>query len=158
MKVQEIMTTAPETCRAATNLAVAVERLWNADCGVLPVTDEDARLTGIITDRDICIALGTRNRPASAVRVDEVMRRPVEACRADEDVNVALGRMKDRRVRRLPVLDDRGRLVGMLSLNDVVLATGSGVKAVKPGVVMAAFKAICAHNVPAVAGGKADAA
>lgn len=158
MKVQDIMTTAPETCRTATNLAVAVERLWNADCGVLPVTDENARLTGIITDRDICIALGTRNRPASSVRVDEVMRRPVETCRTDEDVNVALGRMKERRVRRLPVLDDQGKLVGMLSLNDIVLATGSGANAVKPRVVMQTFKAICAHNVPVMVGGKADAA
>ena len=158
MKVQDIMTTAPETCRPATNLAVAVERLWSADCGALPVTDEDAKLAGIITDRDICIALGTRNRPASGVRIDEVMRRPVETCRPEEDVDVALGRMKERRVRRLPVVDDQGRLVGMLSVNDIVLATGAGAKAVKPGVVIEAFKGICAHNVPVVAGGKADAA
>lgn len=158
MTVQDIMTTAPETCRPATNLASAVERLWRADCGVLPVTDDDATLVGIITDRDICIALGTRNRPAATILVEGVMRRPVETCRADEDVNAALDRMEARRVRRLPVLDEQGKLVGILSLNDIVLATGAGAKAVKPTAVLQAFKAICAHNLPMAVGGSADAA
>jgi CBS domain-containing protein len=158
MKVQDIMTTAPETCRPTTNLASAVERLWRADCGVLPVVDEGGMLVGIITDRDICIAIGTRNRPASTILVEGVMTRSVETCQADDDVNVALGRMKDRRVRRLPVLDDRGKLVGILSLNDIVLATGPGAKAVKPTAVLQTFKMICAHNLPMVVGGSADAA
>lgn len=158
MKVQDIMTTGPETCRAETNLAVAVERLWRADCGILPVTDEAARPIGVITDRDICIALGTRNRPASAISTDSVMRQPVETCRADEDVIAALDRMKQRRIRRLPVVDAQGKLAGILSLNDIVLVTGSGAKGVKPGAVLEAFRSICSHDLPAVIGKKADAA
>ena len=158
MTVRDIMTTSPETCRPTTNLASAVERLWRADCGVLPVTADDATVVGIITDRDICIALGTRNRSAATILVDSVMRRPVETCRADEDVNVALDRMKARRVRRLPVLDDQGKLAGILSLNDIVLAAGPGAKAVKPAAVLQTFRAICAHNLPMVVGGNADAA
>ena len=158
MKVQDIMTTAPETCRPTTNLASAVERLWRADCGVLPVTDDDATPVGVITDRDICIALGTRNRPAATILVESVMRRTVETCRPDEDVNVALDRMKARRVRRLPVLDGQGKLVGILSLNDIVLAMGPGAMAVKPTAVLQTFKAICAHNLPMVVRGNADAA
>ena len=159
MKVQEIMTTAPEACRPATTLAAAFERLWAADCGVLPVTDDGATLVGIVTDRDICIALGTRNRPAATVPVETVMRRTVHTCRPDDDVDVALGRMQERRVRRLPVVDDRGKLVGLLSLNDVVLAAGTGPKAaVKPAAVLQTLKAICAHDLPAIAGAKADAA
>ena len=73
MKVRDIMTTAPETCGPKTNLASVAAHLWRADCGVLPVIDQDRKLIGIITDRDICIALGTRDRPASEVVVDEVM-------------------------------------------------------------------------------------
>lgn len=158
MKIQDIMTTSPETCERTTNVAAAVERLWRADCGVLPVVDSDGSLVGIVTDRDICIALGTRNRPASTILVDSVMTSGVETCREDEDVVVALGRMKERRVRRLPVLDNRRKLVGILSLDDVVLATGSA-KAIKPAVVLQTFKAICAHNLPVpVAGDKIDAA
>ena len=158
MKVAEIMTISPETCRGTTNLAAAVDQLWRADCGVLPVTDDAGALAGIVTDRDICIALGTRNRPASDIRVAEVMRGSVQTCRTDDDVTVALGRMKDRRVRRLPVVDENRRLIGMLSLNDVVLAVGSGPNAVKPAGVMDTLKAICAHNLPTRVGGKADAA
>jgi CBS domain-containing protein len=148
MEIQDIMTTSPETCGRTTNLAVAVERLWKADCGVLPVVDYDGSLVGIITDRDICIALGTRNRPASTILVENVMTTAVETCREDEDVVDALARMKERRVRRLPVVDDRGKLVGILSLNDIILATGSGAKAIKPAAVLQTFKAICAQNLP----------
>jgi CBS domain-containing protein len=90
MEIQDIMTTSPETCGRTTNLAVAVERLWKADCGVLPVVDYDGSLVGIITDRDICIALGTRNRPASTILVENVMTTAVETCREDEDVVDAL--------------------------------------------------------------------
>ena len=158
MKVQDIMTRDPETCRADTNLAVAVERLWRADCGILPVTVEAARPIGVITDRDICIALGTRNRPASAIAAESVMRQPVETCRPDEDVIAALDRMKQRRIRRLPVVDAQGKLAGILSLNDIVLVTRSGAKGVKPGVVLETFKSICSHDLPAVIGKKADAA
>jgi len=158
MKVQDIMTPAPETCGPAANLAAAVERLWRANCGVLPVVDERGMLTGIITDRDICIALGTRSRPASAIAVDTVMTRPVETCRAGDDISIALGLMKEHRVRRLPVLDDQGRLVGILSVNDLVLATGQEAKAVKPAAVLETFKAICSHDVPMVVGSKVGAA
>ena len=63
MKVRDIMTTAPETCGRKTNLASVAAHLWRADCGVLPVIDQDRELVGIVTDRDICIALGTRIAP-----------------------------------------------------------------------------------------------
>jgi CBS domain-containing protein len=151
MKVQEVMTTSPEACRPHTNLARAVELLWNADCGVLPVTDDEGRVLGVLTDRDICIALGTQDARASQVAVDRVMRSPVETCQAADDVTTALARMKERRVRRLPVVDAANHLVGILSLNDVVLAAGTGGNGIKPAAIVEVFKAVCAHRVPAVA-------
>lgn len=158
MKVEALMTAAPETCRPDTNLAAAVERLWAADCGILPVTDEATRPVGVVTDRDICIALGTRDRAASTLSLESVMRQPVETCRVDEDVSRALARMKARRIRRLPVVDARGKLVGILSLSDILLAAGAGGKAVKPADVLDTFKAICSRDVPAVIGRNVDAA
>jgi CBS domain-containing protein len=56
-----------------TDLASAAARFWRADCGVLPVVDHDGKLVGIITDRDICIAVGTRDRLPSNLVVAEVM-------------------------------------------------------------------------------------
>jgi CBS domain-containing protein len=158
MKVQDVMTTAPETCTATTNLAAAAAHLWRADCGVLPVVDRGGKLAGIITDRDICIALGTRDRLASDVVVGEVMNRDVETCRTEDDVIVALRRMKQRRVRRLPVINDSGAVVGILALNDIVLAIGSAAMALKPTALLQTLKAICAHNLPIAVRVKADAA
>ena len=149
MKVKDIMTVSPEACRPDDNLATAVELLWTADCGVLPVTDHTGRVAGILTDRDICIALGTRNARASGIRVDSVMRTTVHTCERDESVLTALSRMSERRVRRLPVVDLAHRLVGIVSLNDVVLAAGAGRDAMRPAAVLDAFKAVCTHQLPA---------
>ena len=148
MKVEQIMTASPETCRSDDNLAEAVELLWKADCGALPVVDHAGRVAGILTDRDICVALGTRNARASDVRVGSVMRVNVQTCGPKENVLTALSRMTDHRVRRLPVVDDADRLVGMLSLNDAVLAAGGGHDQVRPAAVLDVFKAVCAHRVP----------
>jgi CBS domain-containing protein len=147
-RVHDIMTPSPETCRPDDNLATAVALLWKADCGVLPVTDHANRVAGILTDRDICIALGTRDERASRVRVESVMRTNVLTCRPDEEVLTALARMTDHRVRRLPVVDATDNLVGILSLNDAVLAAGSGRDAVRTAAVLDTVRAVCAHALP----------
>jgi len=65
MRVQDAMTETPATCRPDTNLAIAAELMWTHDCGSLPVLDDAGTVVGIATDRDMLIALGTRNqRPA----------------------------------------------------------------------------------------------
>jgi predicted transcriptional regulator len=104
-------------------------------------------VVGIITDRDICIALGTRNKRASEIRVGDVMRTAVETCGTEDDVKGALDKMRDRRVRRLPVLDGDAHLTGMLSLNDAVLATATS-NGVRPAHVIETFRAICVHRLP----------
>ena len=148
MKVQDVMTAAPEACRPEDNLGEAIALMWRADCGVLPVTDHSGHVAGILTDRDISVALGTRNQRASDLRVESVMRTNVHTCQPSEDVLAAVARMGERRVRRLPVVDTLGRLVGILSLNDVVLAAGGGT-GLRPAAVLDAFQAICAHQLPA---------
>lgn len=75
----------------------------------------------VITDRDICIALGTRNQRASDVRVGDVIYRPSVLCSAEDDLRSALKIMAAEKVRRLPVVDAEGKLVGVVSLDDVTL-------------------------------------
>jgi len=156
MRVQDIMTVSPEVCRPEDNLAEAVSQLWSADCGVLPIVDHAGRLAGIVTDRDICIALGTRNERPSAVPVRSVMRSSVETCGPGDDVIAALARMAEHQVRRLPVVDDERRLLGILSLSDAALATGSGPQAVRPGAVLDTLRSVSRHAlpVPVVAGAR----
>jgi CBS domain-containing protein len=123
MKVGDVMTKTPASCRPETNLGSAVEVLWNRNCGILPVVDGDERVVSVITERDICIALGTRNRLPGELTVGEVATQRAICCGADEDFRSALGKMAGARVRRLPVVNTNGGLVGLLSMDDVVRRT-----------------------------------
>jgi CBS domain-containing protein len=126
MKVRDIMSPAPRTCAPDTTLAAAAGLMWEADCGILPVVAGRA-VTGVITDRDICIALATKNLLASDVRVGQIATPHVATCRPEDDVHAALAIMKQKQVRRLPVVDSDGTVAGVLSMNDVVLAAaGAG--------------------------------
>jgi CBS domain-containing protein len=147
MQVKDIMTPQPRTASPGTTLAEAAQLLWNADCGVLPVIDGN-KVVGVVTDRDMYIALGTRNKPASQITVGEVATGTVWTCAPTDDVHVALTIMQERRVRRLPVVAD-GSLVGIISLNDLALAAGAG-KPVRNEEIVDTFKSVCAHRpVPA---------
>jgi CBS domain-containing protein len=122
MKVRELMTTNVGFCGPRTNAAAIAEILWSRDCGSIPVVDEKNRILGIVTDRDLFIALGTRNRRASDVTAEEVMTKDVATCSPDDDVKQAVGTMQARKVRRIPVVDRDRILRGMLSIYDVVQA------------------------------------
>lgn len=147
MKIRDIMTPQPRTCTPETTLAAAAGLMWDTDCGILPVVENGA-LVGVVTDRDICIALATRNARAAAMKVGEVSGRTVWTCGPDEDPRVALATMTAHRVRRLPVVDAGGHLVGVISLNDLVLVGGTA--PVRSKDVVDTLRAICAHHLPAL--------
>ena len=149
MKVQDAMTKAPATCCPDTNLATAAELMWIHDCGSLPVLGDAEAIVGIVTDRDMLIAVGTRNQRPADLTVAEVMTSPVVTCAPSDDVAAALSTMKDRKIRRLPVVDSDGKLAGILAMNDLVLRSGRNGRretAVPYDEVMTAFKAICDHH------------
>lgn len=123
MKVGDVMTKTPAYCNPETNLAAAAEILWNRNCGVLPIVDSNEKLVGVVTDRDMCVALGTRNRLPSEITVKDVTSGNIVACKPDDDLRRALASMAEARVRRLPVIDAAGKLQGILSMDDVVLHT-----------------------------------
>ena len=120
MNVRDVMTPGPASCTAGINLGAAVEILWNDNCGMLPVIDGDERVISVITERDICIALGTRNRLPGEITVGEVVTHHAICCGAADDVRSALAKMLEAGVRRLPVVNTQGKLEGILALDDVV--------------------------------------
>jgi CBS domain-containing protein len=126
MKVTDVMAKPPAYCSPETNLAAAVEILWRQNCGILPIVDSEEKVVGLVTDRDICVALGTRNRLPSDVTVSEVTSGKVIVCKPDDDLRGALATMAKEKVRRLPVIDAAGKLQGILSIDDVVLRTETG--------------------------------
>jgi CBS domain-containing protein len=146
MKIKDIMTTEVRTCSPDTDLAAAAALMLDGDCGILPVVDE-GKLVGIVTDRDMYIALATRNRLASQITVGEVARKQVWTCGPDDEVQTALERMKEHRVRRLPVEGFGGTVMGIVSMNDIVLAAGAR-KPVRNEEVVDTFQEICAHHQP----------
>jgi len=126
MKVTDVMAKPPAFCSPQTNLAAAVEILWRQNCGILPIVDSKEKVVGLVTDRDICVALGTRNRLPSEITVSEVASGKVIACKPDDDLRGALATMAQAKVRRLPVIDGAGKLQGILSIDDVVLRAETG--------------------------------
>jgi CBS domain-containing protein len=120
--------------------------MWDGDCGILPVLDE-GKLVGVVTDRDMYIALATRDARAAQVTVDAVATKNVATCTPEDDVHVALEKMRDARVRRLPVVGFGDTVLGLLSLNDIVLAAGKD-KSLGNDDVVETMQAICAHHHP----------
>ena len=144
MKIQDVMTADVRCCRPDDNLADVVRNMWEADCGAMPVISQDGRVIGMITDRDICVAIGTKGRTADRIAVREVAHDHIHTCRPQDDTTAALKTMQMEKVRRLPVIDDDGRLRGMLSLNDIVTHTGAATTTQ----VMNALTSICEHRLP----------
>jgi CBS domain-containing protein len=147
MKIKDIMTTEVRTCSPGTSLAAAAALMLDGDCGILPVV-EKGKLVGVATDRDMYIALATRNTLASQVTVGEVASKQVWTCGPDDDVHAALATMKAHRVRRLPVEGFGGSVLGIISMNDIFLAAGAR-KAIRNDEVVDTFQEICAHHHPA---------
>jgi CBS domain-containing protein len=119
MKVKDVMTTKVRTCFMSDNLARAAQLMWEHDCGCVPVLNEQARVVGVVTDRDICMAAFFQGAPMSEIKVSNVMSRQLFVCNSDDDLSAAESTMGEKKVRRLPVLDRQARLVGLLSLSDI---------------------------------------
>jgi CBS domain-containing protein len=147
MKVRDIMMKSLAFCSPQTNLAAAAEMMWVHSCGILPVVDEGHRPIGVITDRDICIALGTKDRKASEMTAGEITKGELFYCGTEDDIRTVLEIMGRKRVRRLPVLGKDGLLEGILSMDDVVLHAGKKAE-LSCEEVVETYVGIAGHPVP----------
>ncbi|MGP0073206.1 MAG: CBS domain-containing protein [Bryobacteraceae bacterium] len=149
MKVQDVMVKGVRFCNPDTNLAAVTKIFWEQGCGALPVV-ENGRAIGMITDRDISIALGTRNAKAGDMLVRDVALPKVFFCLPSDDIHTALSTMRAQQVRRLPVVDSEGALAGILSLDDIVLFAGEGATdELSYADVVDTMKSIYEHPAPA---------
>lgn len=103
-----------------TDLATIARFMWERDCGMIPIVTVDRRLVGVVTDRDICIAAATKGRAPAYIRAHELLHAPVVTCGPDDDCHAALTLLCERQLRRLPVVDPDGQLVGIVSLIDFI--------------------------------------
>jgi CBS domain-containing protein len=148
MQVKELMTKDVSFCNPGTSAAAAAEIMWTRNCGVLPVLEDHRQVVGIVTDRDLFIALGTQNHNASELPVGAIMHREPAICAPDDDVRNALKTMAEEQVHRLPVVDEFGELKGILSMSDIVLQAKAGSNGALKDDVIRTLKAICEHRQP----------
>jgi predicted transcriptional regulator len=107
-------------CRPDDRLSAAARLMWEHDCGCVPVVDERNVLVGMITDRDACMAAYTRGLRLDEIPVHTVMTRRAFSCKADDTLEAAEVLMRSHQVRRLPVVDQTNKVVGLLSSNDLL--------------------------------------
>jgi CBS domain-containing protein len=141
MTIREVMTRDPAFCSPSSSAQTAALVMQQKDTGILPVTEDafSRKLVGVVTDRDLCLAVLVRGRDPSHVWVQECMTRDPVTCHPDEDISCALRRMRERQVRRIPVVDEAGNLKGIVSLGDLVRQ-----RVVAPAELFEALEKICA--------------
>jgi CBS domain-containing protein len=121
MKVKSVMNRQVATCLPSDSLGAAAEIMWNKDCGIVPVVEAGSqRLLGLVTDRDLAMTALLSNRPMDAIRVGDAMTTKLFTCREEDDLREAHDTMREHQVRRVPVVDEKGRLAGLVSLSDLV--------------------------------------
>jgi CBS domain-containing protein len=121
--VQDLMKTDIGACAPGDDLVTVLLLMRDRRCGWAPVVDSRGLVVGVITDRDAAMSLLNHpTRSAGRVSAREAMSGEVISCPPDDTVESALRTMAAHRVRRLPVLDERGHLQGVISIDDIVLA------------------------------------
>lgn len=156
MKVEQLMSRAVETCTPDDSLDGAARIMWERDCGCVPVTerdDEGARVVGMLTDRDICMAAYTQGGRLRDIEVRNVMSKSVCSCRLTDSIETARSILAQNQLHRLPVLDRDDHLVGILSLADIAREASreharGGAKEVRDDQVAAVVEAITAERAP----------
>jgi CBS domain-containing protein len=118
MLVKEIMTHNAEVISPSDTLEHAARKMEELNVGPLPVC-EGNRVVGILTDRDITVRATAAGCDPKSTLVYEAMSHDITSCREDQDVNEAAKLMKEKQIRRLPVMNDANELVGIVSLGDL---------------------------------------
>jgi CBS domain-containing protein len=146
MKVGEIMTHKPVCCRPSSSTPSAALLMQESDTGFLPVIQDPftPTLVGVVTDRDLCLHVVAADRNPSSTWVDGCMTRDPICCFERDEVSLALDLMKTHQIRRVPVVNEKHEVVGVVSFSD--LAHKSGIEA---NAIVSAWQGICeAAQVP----------
>ena len=122
MKIEDIMTRDVRTCASSDSLATAAQIMWENDCGAVPVLDAEDRVVGIITDRDLAMAAHLQGVPLRDSRVASAMARDVKTCSPRDTPATVQAIMQQHKIRRVPVVDEQRRLLGIASLGDLAYA------------------------------------
>lgn len=123
MQVSEVMTAQVTTATPRTTIKDVARTMAEVESGAVPIVDE-GKVVGLVTDRDIVLRVVAEGKGLETP-VSEVMTESVETCREDDNVADATAKMSSKQIRRLVVLNESGKLAGILSLGDVAVDYGA---------------------------------
>lgn len=126
MRVSELMTQPCTTCGMHEMAHSAARHMWEQDIGCVPVTNDEGKVSGIITDRDLCMAAYTQGKRLDEIPLEQIMTRDVACCGPDDTLETAERIMAERQIRRIPVADGENRPVGFISMNDITRGAATG--------------------------------
>lgn len=121
MKCSEVMTKNPKVCAPTDIVQQAALLMKSQDVGPIPIVGDNGKLEGIITDRDIVLKVVAEGLDPKTTKLAEVMSTDLITCTSDGDIEETLDLMEDNQVRRIPVIDANGRLVGIISQADIAV-------------------------------------
>lgn len=151
MQAKDLMCREPRAVRMYDRLDAAARVMWEHDCGLCPVVDASGVLVGVLTDRDLCMASYTQGKALLEIPVAAVMARAVRTCRPEDPVATVLQTLQQAQVHRLPVVDARGMLVGVVGTNDLLRAAHTRPAAVDAAAVVKTMATIGAPRAPVAA-------
>jgi len=139
MKIQSLIRPVI-TCTIHDNLERAAQLMWDHAVGCLPVIDDEGHVAGMLTDRDVCMGAYTQGAPLRAIPVATAMAKHVFSCLASDDTAQVERMMSQHRIRRMPVINEQGHPIGIVSIDDLVLAAVAA--KVSAGEVVATYAAV----------------
>ena len=122
-KCNEVMTKNPVCCLPDDMVAKVARLMKRENIGPIPVieNEETRKLLGIVTDRDLALKIVAEGRDAKSTKVEEVMTRKVVTCRADDGLQIAVDAMSEHQLRRIPVVDNDNKILGIISQADIAI-------------------------------------
>ena len=145
MKIAQLMTQNVKTCSHSDMLDLAAKMMWDFDIGCLPVVSDAGQIVGIVTDRDTCMSAYHQGQPLQAIPVTTAMTNHVVTCRPEDSDRAVAELMSKHKIRRIPVVDDDQKPVGIVTLNDLAIAMARG-RRIPPTEVAGTLAAICEHR------------
>ncbi|WOJ93113.1 CBS domain-containing protein [Congregibacter variabilis] len=143
MQVKNIMTARVFCVDATQSLGDAAHLMYERNCGSAPVVDDKDHIVGMVTDRDITMAAYMNGGSLNSIPVSLAQSQPIVCCKSDDEISDVQHLMQMNQVHRIPVINDDGQPIGIVSLNDIACAYKSGVEGVDPQDIGDTLAAIC---------------
>jgi CBS domain-containing protein len=120
-KCDEVMTKNPVCCRPDDMVVKVAQMMQSENIGSIPVieNEQSQKLIGIVTDRDLALKIVAKGQDAKSTKVEAVMTRQIVTCRTGDDLQMALDVMAEHQLRRIPIVDDDDKIVGIIAQADV---------------------------------------